>query len=172
MNATPDLDVRITFGLMTQDVGHKQVAVQQLLDTLDPHLSYAKKVVLNLFVSTITALYIYIYIQKSICYQQIHILGLNLQGATDRCRAFGSEWGVNKETDGSVVCTKSGTAWNSNCNACDTWRLVVWNNGANEYGNAAYSTIAGKYYAGHSPCVSGDNLPVCGTWLQLISWVL
>ena len=76
---------------------------------------------------------------------------------------------MDKTTANSLVCTK-GIQWNSNCNNCDTWRLLVWEDGGHEYepgsnyNGVQISTEAGKYYGGHSPCTSGDNFPLCGEW--------
>ena len=57
-----------------------------------------------------------------------------------------------------------------NCNSCDDWRLVVWEDGSSEYGQeyGPYTTKAGKYYGGHSPCELGDNYPLCGVWENII----
>ena len=73
--------------------------------------------------------------------------------------------------DGSVVCTLNSLHWSSNCNKCDTWRLVVWKDGAHErgpgyggYNGIQISTKAGRYYGGHDPCMTGNNFPFCGEW--------
>ena len=84
------------------------------------------------------------------------------------CRSFGSEWDVNKETSGSIVCTKNRNTWHRNCNSCDTWRLLVVMSGSDEYGTGSKSTHAGSYYGGHSPCEGGDNQPWCGYWQGIL----
>ena len=84
------------------------------------------------------------------------------------CRAFGNDWTVNKKTDRSLVCTKGSVSWHSNCSNCSTWRLMVWEDGGSEYNKSEHSwhsTVAGKYYGGHSPCADEDNFPVCGDWM-------
>ena len=91
------------------------------------------------------------------------------------CRAFGNDWTVNKKTDRSLVCTKGSVSWHSNCSNCSTWRLMVWEDGGSEYNKGEYSaehhessTVAGKYYGGHSPCAvydDVDDFPVCGDWM-------
>ena len=82
------------------------------------------------------------------------------------CKSFGSEWTVNKEVEGALVCRIKSCDYGcgNNCDSCDTWRLVVWMDGSNEYGRNSFSTKEGYVYGGHSPCKSGDNLPLCGKW--------
>ena len=82
------------------------------------------------------------------------------------CQLFGSEWDVAHETSGSIVCTKNGIGWGNNCDSCDTWRLLVFKKGSDEHGTGSKSTHTGSYYGGHSPCGTGDNLPLCGNWYQ------
>ena len=93
-----------------------------------------------------------------------HFSVLTSSDARIHCTRFGAEWGVDKETSGSIVCTRNGVRWNSNCNSCDTWRLIVFKSGSDEYGTGSMSTAAGSYYGGHSPCTGGDNFPLCGYW--------
>ena len=83
-----------------------------------------------------------------------------------KCRSFGSEWDVDRENSGSIVCTKNGMSWGFTCNSCDTWRLLVLTSGSDEWGTGSMSTHAGNYYGGHSPCIAGDNHPWCGYWYQ------
>ena len=82
------------------------------------------------------------------------------------CQLFGSEWDVAHETSGSIVCTKNGIGWGNNCDSCDTWRLLVFESGSDEYGTGSKSTHAGSYYGGHSPCHYEDNHLWCGYWHQ------
>ena len=74
-------------------------------------------------------------------------------------------------SDGALICTLNSVDWGSNCNKCDTWRMLVWQNGAHEheqgyssYNSLRVSTKAGKYYGGHNPCRYEDNFPLCGEW--------
>ena len=94
---------------------------------------------------------------------------MDKSSAITACRNFGNDWSVNKTLDRALVCTKGNTKWNSNCNSCTTWRLLVWENGGWEHkknykGYNDPSTVAGYYYAGHLPCKYGDNYPKCGNW--------
>ena len=84
--------------------------------------------------------------------------------AIQACTGFGSGWGVAKLNEGSLVCTKDGRSWKSDCNSCESWRLLVWEQGADEFGANSFSTSPNKYYGGHTPCELGDNLPYCGSW--------
>jgi len=97
---------------------------------------------------------------KSVC-KSVH----TLDRAMEQCKAFGNEWGVDKKTNGSVVCTKNGMEWWYNCDSCDTWRLIVFISGSNEYGPGSLSTTAGSYYGGRSPCGKPETyFPYCGHW--------
>ena len=127
--------------------------------------------------------------------QLFNILSLEsskVKAARKACQNFGEGWVVGKVSDGALVCTKAGRTYQSNCAwgpkrkyceaadllirqelrdcgvECDTWRLVVWDDGSNEYkldeNNPRYSTKAGKYYGGHLPCKPGDNYQLCGDW--------
>jgi len=96
---------------------------------------------------------------------------LHEQAAEKACQAFGNGWSVNVVRDGSLVCTLNSLEWRKNCNNCETWRLVVWKEGAHEetagysaYNGIHFSTIAGKYYGGYDPCMVGDHFPLCGEW--------
>merc|ERR1711997_667653 len=86
------------------------------------------------------------------------------QGARDYCASLGGEWSVEWESDRSVICTTRSSG--NNCDSCDTWRLLVWENGGTDMSpnGQTYETVAGKYYAGHHPCQGGWNLPLCGDW--------
>ena len=94
--------------------------------------------------------------------------GLNLEGARTACQKFGSNWKETYTTDGSIVC--STVPFTKVCNKCDSWRLLVWTDGAYEVRkNDNYNTwekaatSAGHYYCGHNPCKGGD-LTYGGTW--------
>jgi len=86
--------------------------------------------------------------------------------AVQRCSSFGSGWSVVRTSDKSITCAKSPTTSGSNCDTCDSWRLLVFQNGGTDQspGGQTYQTKAGYYYGGHSPCQSGWNLPECGLW--------
>ena len=91
-----------------------------------------------------------------------------MDGAEEACRRFGSDWNVTRETEGSLVC--STVSWSKNCNTCDSWRLLVWEDGACDISkHDPYSkcrnnaTLAGTYYCGYDPCIGG-NLTYGGIW--------
>ena len=93
---------------------------------------------------------------------------LNLKGAKSACKLFGSKWKMTRKTEGSLVC--STVPWYKNCNKCDSWRLLVWIDGACDISKYdPYSkcrnnaTLTGHYYCGYDPCKSGD-LSDGGTW--------
>ena len=93
---------------------------------------------------------------------------LDEHSATIACQNFGSGWSVNRIQCKALVCNKNGTSWTSNCNDCTTWRMIVWQDGGCETDSKcqqySVSTVAGKYYGGHSPCAWGDNYRDCGVW--------
>ena len=66
--------------------------------------------------------------------------------------------------EGSLVCTKDGLSPEMNCSSCAEWRLLVWEQGADEHGPNSFSTLPFEYYGGHDPCTTGDNLQYCGSW--------
>ena len=93
---------------------------------------------------------------------------LNLEGAKAACSSIGSNWKVTRTTEGSLVC--STVPWSENCNDCDSWRLLVWRDGACEISaHDTYSkcksaaTKAGHFYCGYKPCKGGD-LTHGGIW--------
>jgi hypothetical protein len=69
---------------------------------------------------------------------------------------------------GRLFCLQGSTGAGSDCNQCDTYRMYVWTDGATALcsgGGGSYNTVAGRFYAGHSPCsCNGTNLINCGTW--------
>ena len=89
---------------------------------------------------------------------------LTLQGARDACNGFGSNWTFHTETSASLSCTKTPTRLEDNCKDCGSYRILVWEDGADDFGPNSYSTLAGHYYGGHSPCKAGDNMFYCGVW--------
>ena len=103
------------------------------------------------------------------------LLFLGEAGAIKACENFGSDWKVSKITDRTVICTKGSTRWVATCNSCETWRMLVWEDGGFEH-NKGYSvykgeyindrlTVAGKYYGGHDPCARPwDRYTLCGDW--------
>ena len=98
----------------------------------------------------------------------IRISGYSLDksGATKACLAM-TGWSVKWTSPKSLVCTKGGTSSGSDCNRCDTWRLLVWSDGGRDqaHGGQTYQTKAGKTYSGHNPCKTGWNLRHCPeTW--------
>jgi len=89
---------------------------------------------------------------------------LTEQSARDACAAWGGSWSVVWTSDRSLICATVSAG--NNCNTCDSWRLMVWENGGTDMSpnGQAYATEAGHYYGGHNPCVSGWNLPHCDSW--------
>ena len=94
--------------------------------------------------------------------------------AEQACNEFGTGWNVSIVRDGALICTLNAVTWGDNCNDCNTWRLVVWKNGAHEYdaGSHEYdgievSTKAGEYYGGHDRCSHLGPFPLCGQWGQV-----
>lgn len=62
---------------------------------------------------------------------------------------------------GVLYCLKSGTKTSSNCNKCDTYRIVVWKNGGGEEKHCPgwYSTKAGNVYPAHvNPCRCNQDI--------------
>ena len=95
----------------------------------------------------------------------------DLNSAIVACRNFGDDWSVQRVTDRALVCTKGSTKASSNCDYCDSWRLVVWEDGGFERSKGerknkpeSMLTVAGKYYGGKSPCRS-NNYSLCGDWI-------
>jgi len=89
---------------------------------------------------------------------------LTLQGARNACKEFGDGWAFGHETSASLRCFKAPATVKSNCNDCSSFRILVWEDGADEYGPNSKHTVAGQYYGGHSPCSSYTNVPYCGVW--------
>ena len=89
---------------------------------------------------------------------------LSNQGARDACKGFGPSWSFGEETKASLSCAKPPATPKDICNNCSSYRLLVWEDGADERGRNLYSTVAGQYYGGYSPCTRSNNLPYCGDW--------
>jgi hypothetical protein len=54
---------------------------------------------------------------------------------------------------------------NLDCNACDTYNIVVWQDTmVDRYCGQEYEVAPGTAYSGHSPCECGFNLDVCAEW--------
>jgi len=89
---------------------------------------------------------------------------INKNLAIAYCKKIG--WKVKWTSAKSLICTTASAG--SNCNKCNTWRLLVWENGGTDMssGGQAYRTSAGHMYAGHKPCRAGWNLPHCGSWAR------
>ena len=75
------------------------------------------------------------------------------------CNSLGSTWsiGYTDAGGGSLYCLKDGTTSDSNCDSCDTYRIVVWKDGGGEtkHDTTSYpfNTIAGNVYSAHTtPC--------------------
>ena len=87
------------------------------------------------------------------------------RSATSACQNFGSDWSVDRIQSNALVCTTRGVRWLDNCNDCATWRMIVWQDGGRaDDTEGQLSTVAGKYYGGHSPCYGVDNFQDCGVW--------
>jgi len=92
---------------------------------------------------------------------------LDKAGAIGACDAMG--WIVGWINDAALICTAPGTSHDDDCNSCDTWRLLVWEDGGRDriHGGEKYYTKAGRAYGGHSPCKQGWSLQACpGTWTK------
>ena len=87
------------------------------------------------------------------------------QAATTWCQAKGWEVAYYNP-EGSVVCTAPGHAEYDNCEECDIYNIVVYEDGAGDPLCPAgfCTTYAGNVYGGHDPCECGDNLPWCQFW--------
>ena len=93
--------------------------------------------------------------------------------AESYCGSLGSTWsiGYTDAGGGSLYCLKDGTTSDSNCDSCDTYRIVVWKDGGGEtkHDTTSYpfNTIAGNVYSAHTtPCsYTPDSLgSPCGTF--------
>ena len=95
---------------------------------------------------------------------------INLEGAKQACKQFGIGWKVTRQTNNSLVCSK--VSWLLNCHKCDTWRLLVWKDGACEKLIDSKCnqnmTKAGEYYCGNEPCQRYGNLRYGGKWGKII----
>ncbi len=94
-----------------------------------------------------------------------------MQSAAEQaCTEFGNGWSVEKVIEGALICTKDSLHWGQSCTDCEKWRLLVWEDGADEFPNDQgvthdpYSTNIGKYYGGHPTCQNENDLPLCGVW--------
>jgi len=87
------------------------------------------------------------------------------QRAIEKCESWDGPWSVVWNSGRALICATVSAG--NNCNQCDSWRLMVWDNGATDQSpnGEVYATEAGQYYGGHSPCKAGWNLPHCGSWL-------
>jgi hypothetical protein len=96
---------------------------------------------------------------------------LTLAGAQAYCNSLGGPgWHVQYTNDpeGYLICTTAGVVEGQDCNACDTYRVVVYKNNPHSFSCGNPTTMqAGKVYGGHNPCACGDNHINCGiTWGQ------
>lgn len=88
--------------------------------------------------------------------------------AVDWCEA--KSWTVVADAlDGNIVCTVDGRSAENNCDQCNEYNIVIWEDGSGDRycPSINYSTYAGNIYCGHNPCECGDNLVWCGTWDML-----
>ena len=83
-----------------------------------------------------------------------------MQGARDACNGFGSDWMFHTETSASLSCTKAPTQLEDNYNDCGSYRILVWEDGADDFGPNSLHTLAGHYYGGHFP----HYMNHCGVW--------
>ena len=90
---------------------------------------------------------------------------LNVETAKTACESFGRRWKITRKTSGSAVC--STVPSDKNCHGCNSWRLLVWEDGACDRLRPSKcrfnNTKAGKYYCGYDPCKTGD-LVYGGIW--------
>ena len=94
---------------------------------------------------------------------------LGLEDAEKACKSFGGNFTVTRKAFGSLIC--STVPWHKNCSPCETWRMLVWKDGAcekikNDYTpcKANLQTKSGHYYCGHKPCTKDADFPEGGTW--------
>ena len=71
--------------------------------------------------------------------------------------------------EGTLYCTADGRSEANNCDTYSFYNIYMWKDGAPEHfcpedGTFEYSTRAGGIYAGHNPCICGDNLFSGLTW--------
>ena len=94
-----------------------------------------------------------------------HVLGANLKEAEKLCNGLGENWKITRKTKGSAVC--STVPHYENCHGCESWRLLVWEDGACDklLSNRCRfnNTESGNYYCGYEPCKDGD-LKYGGIW--------
>ena len=91
---------------------------------------------------------------------------LDEEKATKACKTMG--WTVGWIGDKSLICTAPGISYDNDCNSCETWRLLVWEDGGRDrlHGGEKYNTKAGRSYGGHNPCKEGWSLVQChGSWI-------
>ena len=92
---------------------------------------------------------------------------LGLESAEMACKTFGKEWKITRRTPGSAVCSTVPSL--QNCHGCESWRLLVWEDGACDRlvpSKCRFDTTkSGNYYCGYNPC-TGGNLVQGGLWGQ------
>ena len=92
---------------------------------------------------------------------------LGLESAEMACKTFGKEWKITRRTSGSAVCSTVPSL--QNCHDCESWRLLVWEDGACDRLVSSKcrfdTTKSGNYYCGYDPCNGGD-LVQGGLWGQ------
>ena len=95
------------------------------------------------------------------------ISGPDLEKAENACKALGEDWKISRKTQGSLVC--STVSHYQNCQSCDSWRLLVWENGFCDRLQPSKcrfnTTRSGNFYCGYEPCETGD-LKYGGKWFQ------
>ena len=95
-------------------------------------------------------------------------LGLTAKNAATKCTSFGKDWKVSRNTMGASICTKGDTSPYDNCHGCDSWRILVWKDGACDRllpkdCRFNTTTVAGNYYCGYEPCQDG-HLSAGASW--------
>ena len=100
-------------------------------------------------------------------YPSVHQLGF--EDAIKACNSFEGNWTVTRKAHGSIIC--STVPWTKNCNKCNTWRMLVWMDGAcekikNDFTpcKANLNTKIGHYYCGHNPCTDSGDFLYGGVW--------
>jgi len=83
----------------------------------------------------------------------------SFESAKAHCDSLGNSWQMvyTNRKKGVMYCLKKGTSSGSNCNQCNTYRIIVWKDGGGEEkhcsGRYSYNTKAGYVYPAHvSPC--------------------
>ena len=82
--------------------------------------------------------------------------------ALARCRADGF---TCQDAGTGVVGVAGGTAFGSNCDPGNRWRMYCYATGMTS--NYCVDCVRGNIYPGHSPCRCNSGVGRLGTWCEL-----